>query len=263
MLTSACISCDNFNNDIKGHVLKTINQSPRTAKESIQNIQIDIRATDFRIKPSGNYSQSKQSIEQKRLKFHNRYHQITDSIERKLLIDSALQYFTSALLNDIIPYWYSTVWDFNGYTDIPLKGSIACGYFVSTTLKHAGLNINRFKLAQQNAYNEAKTLQADSLLKIINNDNHQSQKEICDTLNHMLKTGLYFIGLNCHVGYLYIKNDEIYFIHSDYISGSVKIEKAEYSKAFQSSVYSIADITHNKTLIKDWINGKEITVVTD
>lgn len=53
------------------------------------------------------------------------------------------------ITDSIIPCWYGTPWNFNGCTTEPGKGSIACGYFVTTVLKDAGLQLNRIKLAQQ------------------------------------------------------------------------------------------------------------------
>ncbi len=53
-------------------------------------------------------------------------------------IDSISKYFCEALVNKIIPYWYGTPWDFNGHTDIPNESNVACGYFVSTPLRHMG-----------------------------------------------------------------------------------------------------------------------------
>jgi hypothetical protein len=40
--------------------------------------------------------------------------------------------FTSAVTETIIPAWIGTGWDFNGITEKPQQGSIACGYFVTT-----------------------------------------------------------------------------------------------------------------------------------
>ena len=66
--------------------------------------------------------------------------------------------FTLFLLNNIIPHWYGTKQDFCAYTETPKQGVIACGILVSTTLKDMGLNVNRYKLAQQSPTNEAKTI---------------------------------------------------------------------------------------------------------
>jgi hypothetical protein len=50
------------------------------------------------------------------------------------------------------------VWDYNGYTNTPKNGVIACGYFVSTTLKHFGFNLNRYDVAKKYSSSIVKTL---------------------------------------------------------------------------------------------------------
>ena len=60
--------------------------------------------------------------------------------------------FYYVMTDSVFPDWMGTKWDFNGVSNVPGKGMIACGYFVSTTLKHIGFNLNRYKLAQQAAY---------------------------------------------------------------------------------------------------------------
>lgn len=165
--------------------------------------------------------------------------------------------FENYLLNDIIPHWYGTEWDFNGYTAIPNKGVIACGYFVSTTLLHMGVNVNRYKMAQQAGLYEAQTL-------AIKDENYRTIYGI-DSLEVILKReytdGIYFVGLDNHVGYLYIKDQIPYFIHSNYIEDKVMIEKALFSPAFQSGVYVIAEISTNEELMERWRTGAVVPVV--
>ena len=63
----------------------------------------------------------------------------------------AHDYFFEMLNDSIFGYWMQTPWDFNGHTDTPRKGEIACGYFVTTTLRDIGVRLQRYKLAQQAA----------------------------------------------------------------------------------------------------------------
>ncbi len=165
--------------------------------------------------------------------------------------------FENFLLNDIIPHWYGTEWDFNGYTAIPNQGVIACGYFVSTTLLHTGINVNRYKMAQQAGLYEAQTL-------AISEDNYRTIHG-SDSLEVILKRdysdGIYFAGLDNHVGYLYIKDQIPYFIHSNYIEDKVMIEKAFYAPAFESGIYVIAEISTNEELMERWRSGAIVSVV--
>lgn len=163
--------------------------------------------------------------------------------------------FEEHLLNQIIPHWYGTEWDFNGYTDVPNQGVIACGYFVSTTLKHMGINLNRYHLAQQAGLNEAKSLAiVDSNYFTV-----YGMDQLKISMNQE-KDGIYFVGLDNHVGYLLKRNAQLYFIHSNYIDDKVMIEKIDESAAFSSNIYVVAEISTNETLMKYWHSGEVVKI---
>ncbi len=234
-----------------------------TPKPFINKSIIDSSEIGLLFSPTGNYANTKSKISSRRLQYYNELTTIKDELKRDSVINDASNYFTNALLNQIVPHWYGTVWDFNGYTNKPNDGVIACGYFVSTTLKHTGLNINRYKLAQQGGMNEAETLESKDDLLIYRLGYTTELDSVFTKMKNRLKDGLYFVGLSCHVGYIYVKNNELYFLHSNYIDGYVMIEKAEYSEAFKSNIYVIADITFNDNLIVKWIGNSVVQVVTD
>ncbi|MFT5860463.1 MAG: hypothetical protein ACI865_002576 [Flavobacteriaceae bacterium] len=185
------------------------------------------------------------------------YNSIKAKSSKVKAMDTDGKAFEAYLLNEIVPFWYGTEWDFNGYTDIPRQGVIACGYFVSTTLKHAGLKINRYKMAQQAGLHEAQTLALvdDNYITVYGIDN------LMERLRMEYSDGLYFVGLDNHVGYLYIKNGTPYFLHSNYIEDRVQIQKAYYADAFQSDVYVLAEISTNKELMAKWRKGEVVNVV--
>lgn len=222
-------------------------EEPVIFKHSIDSIKLGIN-----YKPKGNYSTLLNQIQQQRNKFKASY-----SSNPEVTIDSVAHYFTNTLLNDIIPHWYHTTWAFEGHTNIPNDGEIACGYFVSTTLKHFGFNLNRYKMAQQAGLNEALSLQKKSELNTFRNITYTSLKE------KLLKEpeGLYFVGLSNHVGYLLIKGNELYFIHSSYCDYEVIIELAEHSYCFESDIYVVASLSNNKPLLKKWLFNEHIPIV--
>ena len=76
-----------------------------------------------------------------------------------------------------------------------------------------------------------------------------------------INEGLYFVGLDFHVGYFYKKGNENYFIHSNYIDGKVMIEMVENSEAFKSTKYYLSKISSNKEIALKWIQNKEISIV--
>ena len=164
------------------------------------------------------------------------------------------------ILNQLLPFWYGTPWNFNGYTETPKKGAIACGYFVSTVMKHVGFNVDRYKLAQQNPLNEAKTIAAGDSAEIYEVNSSPLQKIFVAEKQE----GLYFVGLDFHVGFLLFRNKELYFIHSNYIGAvGVVFEKAIFSDAFNAaSAYRIAEISPNEKLLEKWVKGEAISVIS-
>ena len=167
--------------------------------------------------------------------------------------------FTDGLLEEIIPHWYGTVWDFNGYSDVPQQGKIACGYFVSTTLLHAGIRLDRYKLAQQSPLDEAIAL---NMQQPVGTFADVSPTQMAQTITDTFKEGLYFIGLDAsHVGYLLNRAGKLYFIHANYTGSAVVTIQPLMESVFSSfTTWHFAYITHNRALLRHWLNGKPCTL---
>ena len=112
-------------------------------------------------------------------------------------------------------------------------------------------------MAQQAGLHEAIALQPKSQLKIYSNLTFDALK---DKLNQVYNDGIYFVGLDNHVGYVLIKDKELYFLHSSYCDDKVVIELAETSPCFQSNLYVFAEITTNKALVKKWIFSEALII---
>lgn len=240
---------DNSSNDSLNIKTDTVNHI------SITRTDLDSTLCGLNFNVGKNYKLEKTEIIKIRNSLIHQYRNASDTISKNRILDSSMVVFTNLLLNNIIPYWYETKWDFNGYTSIPNQGTIACGYFVSTTLKDMGLNLNRYKLAQKGPENEAKSIAIMPSATF-----HYKEEELNDTLSNF-NDGLYFVGLDNHVGFLYLNNGSTYFLHSNYIDGKVMIENIEYSEAFPSSNYYISKISGNRFLAEKWLKKEEIIVI--
>lgn len=95
----------------------------------------------------------------------------------KKTIDSISNCFLDTLINHIVHHWHNTTWAFEGYTNTPIQGEIACYYFVSTTLKYFEFNLYRYKMAQQAGLNEVLSIQARNELKIYRNIDYPKLKK--------------------------------------------------------------------------------------
>lgn len=132
------------------------------------------------------------------------------------------------LRDSIFEYWYDTPWDFYGTTQVPRQGKIACGYFVTTTLKHLGLNIDRVYLAQQASAEIIKEVCDPSSVKVFTNMTYK--KMITYVKTH--KGHIFIAGLDNHVGFIAKEGEEIYFIHASGIA-PLKVVKEKCDEAIQ------------------------------
>jgi len=162
------------------------------------------------------------------------------------------------LENDLIPCWYGTTWDFNGISQVPGEGEIACGYFVSTLLRDLGYSLERYKLAQQASLNIVKSLSPK--------DQRWDWSGISRaTLTEKVKglsKGFYVVGLDFHVGFLLHDDDgRVWFLHSSYLDPvAVVRENALTSEALASDRYVLGYL-ESDWLVKKWLLRTKIATV--
>jgi hypothetical protein len=233
----------------------------RPQPETVSLAATDIEAkriadlSRFFVRSGESYADAKQKITSIRNTLKQKYESADSDEKRQSVIEEARYEIIRSLVQEIIPYWYGTPWDFNGYTAEPGTGVVACGYFVSTTMQHAGFNLNRYTLAQQSPRDEASSINlSDSVPEL----NSPSIEEVHNYFQQF-PDGLSFVGLDFHVGYLLKEKNQLYFIHSNYIEAEgVTIETIEKSDAFRSKWYFIAPITANSELVRKWILNSPI-----
>lgn len=163
------------------------------------------------------------------------------------------------LENDLIPCWYGTEWDFNGISQVPGKGQIACGYFVSTLLRDLGYSLERYKLAQQASLNIVRSLSPKENRWDWSNISTATLTEKIQALNK----GFYVVGLDNHVGFILHDDDgSVWFLHSSYLDPvTVVREKAELSEALASSDRYVLGYIESDWLVKKWLQRSKIATV--
>ena len=83
------------------------------------------------------------AISHRRDELSRQYDSADDSSERSAVLLKAGGALTRAVCSQIAPEWMGTPWDFYGTTQQPGRGKIACGYFVTTVLRDAGVRLRR------------------------------------------------------------------------------------------------------------------------
>lgn len=107
--------------------------------------------------------------------------------------------------------WMGTAWTFTGTSQTPRQGSIACGYFVTTTLEQAGLELDRVRLAQAASEKMILALaEPDSIRRYSDAPLEAFLEGV-----RLQGEGYYLVGLDNHTGFLKVDPDGgIVFIHS-------------------------------------------------
>lgn len=199
------------------------------------------------------YQELKTSLERKRQKLARRYLAAGRSHEISRVLEEA-----RATLEEEVPKlmrcWLGTEWDFNGTTQIPGEGKIACGYYVSTVMQDAGFKVERIRLAQQPSQNIIETFLPRNQMHVRSNMNYDRFLEEVAARG----PGIRIVGLDKHVAFLIVTTEgDIRFIHS---SGgptkSVVDQDREAASTLQRSRYRVTgNIFGSDEVIHEWLFG--------
>lgn len=200
------------------------------------------------------YEKLKSRIKKRQLQFESEHR----NAENKAVLLALSKKYTYTLLADtIFPYWYDTSWDYNGISQTPGRGQIACGYFVTTCLRDAGFKVERSRLAQQASSNIMKSVCGAQNIHIIG---HNDMKKLKNYLLNQ-KDGLFIIGLDNHVGFVNKDGQNLWIIHSNGVAGSLMVEREnllESKLVKQSQAFYLAPLTNNTHAHNFWIQSQQI-----
>ncbi|MEZ5299851.1 MAG: hypothetical protein R3F11_04165 [Verrucomicrobiales bacterium] len=171
-------------------------------------------------------------------------------------VEAARRAFCRAVRDDIIPPWLGTGWDFNGTTETPGEGKIACGYFVTTVLRDAGLDLERVRLAQAASESMIKTLVSAGHIKRF------SDMPIADFTQAVRDwgSGIYVVGLDSHTGFIIADAEGVLFVHScNWEPCCVIAESADTSPILAKSRYRVlGNLSADAELMRKWRDGEAV-----
>jgi hypothetical protein len=205
-----------------------------------------------------NYESIKAKALAKQDEFSKAYLKENNIAKKDSIVLDASNFLEKTLVEEVFPQWYGTGWEFNGVSQIPKKGDIACGYFISTTLKQSGLQVDRCKLAQQGAMEICTSLSGKSSA-ILNKG--VTEVETIKFIKANLKDGLYIMGFDNHVSFLHKKGKSINIIHSNYITDKVESDDFATSRILSwNNPVVFAPILPNKSFVINWITKSSIKI---
>lgn len=175
---------------------------------------------------------------------------------------AAVESDARAVLEQALPVlmhcWLGTPWDFNGTASGPGKGKIACGYFVATVLRDAGFKVDRYQLAKQPAENILRSfLPRESCDLTVDQAFPAFASEVV-----LEEPGVYLVGLDTHIGFIILANENFRFIHSSGLRPWCVVEESvDQAAALQHSSWRmLGNLTADSTVLKSWVTGKKIEV---
>ena len=201
------------------------------------------------------YASTTAKLEAKRRTLASRYVAAKHMSERHDLQQEAREAVLTAITTKYFSAWSGTPWDFNGTSQVPGQGSIACGYFVTTLVSHAGFRIARAHLAQQVSELIVKTLApSSSTWRFRKGDPNVVIRKVKDE-----GEGLYVVGLDNHVGFLWNDAGLVKFCHASYVGTKVAgCERADTSAAFASNYHVVGRLLTPK-MMSAWLTGSQMT----
>ncbi len=168
----------------------------------------------------------------------------TDS-EKKKVLEKAQKTFESSF-QEVCKYWYGTGWSYSGMSEIPGRGKIACGYFVTTVLRDLGYPIDRIKMAQAASETLIRNTVDKKFIKV------RVKKDFGDFMEEVeeMGNGIYILGLDTHVGFLFVDGNSTHFIHSsNSLLKGVRNQMAFSSNTIRKSKYRVV----GKIQIEKWL----------
>jgi len=181
-----------------------------------------------------------------------------DASERAAILHDARKAVWRRVKGELIPRWFGTAWTFNGHSTTPGEGSIACGYFVTTIVRHAGFDIDRVALAQ--AASEKIILTLSDPAETWRFSDREAE-EVIDEVRASGGDGLYAVGLDRHAAFLVIDGDRADLCHSSVLDGrDVRCEDAVESRGFISRYRVIGKLLGRRMLVP-WLEGAHIDSV--
>ena len=177
-------------------------------------------------------------------------------LERAAVLQDAREAARKRIVGEVFPPWFGTRWDFNGVSQTPGEGTIACGYFVSTVLRDAGFKVERVRLAQQASENIVRTLSPPDAIRTFRN---QTPDDVIEALRAG-EDGLFAVGFDYHVGFVVKEGETVTFCHSSWInSGGVACEDPASTGAWYSTYYVVGRLFDDPMLIA-WL--EEVAIPT-
>lgn len=205
-------------------------------------------------------------IEARRVELHARF-ESGNARTRARVRQDAREYVVDAMIEEIFPRWMGMPWTMAVIRDglkpdarVPWEEGkgVSCSFFVTSTLENAGL-----RLAGRRVFAGAVALPVQRSLSPRKKDMRRWHGIGPEKLKQrMLKwgEGLYIVGLNCHIGYIVVREGDVRFVHSSYTEPFRVVDEplVEAEAIALSPGYVVTALYRDDRLIDFWLTGRPV-----
>ncbi|MEN0061544.1 MAG: hypothetical protein AAGA48_05300 [Myxococcota bacterium] len=156
-------------------------------------------------------------------------------------------------LGAMVESWIGTPYGFFGTSEEPGGGRIACGFFVSTLLEHAGFDVQRIELGKEPSERIVQTMVAAEAIERFDKVPHTNVVQRAVAAG----PGIYLVGLDTHTGFLIHDTRAIRFCHAtSRKANAVVCEPARESRSLRSD-YTVLGKLGAKAAVA-WLEGRAL-----
>lgn len=179
--------------------------------------------------------------------------------DERAAVENDARLILEMVLPEMMRCWLGTGYDFNGTTERPGNGKVACGYFVSTVLRDAGFKVDRYKLAQQPSGNIMRSFVGSDACELKVGVKYE---EYVDWFEGK-EPGIYLMGLDTHVGFVVNDGEGMRFLHSSGIGAAGVVEEARGdAEAIRRSRWRmLGKFSGEPKVIRTWLKGENVRVM--
>ena len=200
------------------------------------------------------YREAQEALELRRVEFAARYKRARGPKEKAAVLDEAADLANRSMV-DLVEPWIGTPWNFYGTSEEPGRGTIACGYFVTTLLRDSAVRVERVKLAQQASEKIVKTLAPKDRVWRFRSDDVE---EVLKTVRAQPERW-FSVGLDLHTGLLLRLDDgRVLFCHSSFLEPQAAICEDAATAPAMASNYHVVGALFTRELTRKWLEGERV-----
>lgn len=192
------------------------------------------------------------------------YRQATTARAQAEVRSRARRVLESAIIDEVFPAWMGMPWGM-GSDSIATRPhepdmTVGCSYFVTSVLLSVGVTLDdRFAFAQSPALYIQRSLapDAEDLHRYYSIPPTQLRDRIAD-----LGPGLYIIGLDTHVGFVVVTENDVRLVHASYTGDRVvtdePLARAQAIANSQPKGYFVTPLFQDGRLLDLWLRDRAV-----